>query len=348
MLRKRHDITREWSEMGNRLKLLTIVAGFSVGSMVVIAELPEAPKSPNESQNAKAYDPPAISLPPLPGEPQVQVVPAVPLAETPISLPPIPVPTLQPAIPAQVVKPVEFTVPMAKELAPSPRVKGSEVKQPQPIVPSVNPLLPPQIQLGGSQTPVPANPMFVPASVPDPFPTVVAPKQNTTGMLPPPSIPQPVPNSVPTPIATPKPVPSQPTGTPAFNIESVKLTLRLGSGEPRFEIRDKNTDDVMFKVIAEGIELKQPEKTPVKSSMTGLKASGMVRFFGPGIEGTCSELTLISGSGELLLAGNVHLKTKRGRIWSEVNSDKMMLYIGSLIPSAPAATFVPYTSYFKE
>ena len=56
-----------------------------------------------------------------------------------------------------------------------------------------------------------------------------------------------------------------------------------------------------------------------------ITASGNVRFIGFGAEGTCSELTVSTHSGEVTLDGSVkvQVKDKFGRVESELSSDKM-------------------------
>ena len=44
-------------------------------------------------------------------------------------------------------------------------------------------------------------------------------------------------------------------------------------------------------------------------TLAGVTAIGRVRFTAPGIEGTCDHLTILSATGEVLLKGNIHLKT---------------------------------------
>jgi hypothetical protein len=108
----------------------------------------------------------------------------------------------------------------------------------------------------------------------------------------------------------------------------LKLLLRMGSGSPRFEIRHVETTELLFKVYGEKIEI-QSNPEGKSSPLAGVTASGKVKFTGPGVEGTCDSLTLLSGTGEVLMKGNVQLKTKTGRTWSELAAEKMMYQIGA-------------------
>lgn len=117
----------------------------------------------------------------------------------------------------------------------------------------------------------------------------------------------------------------------------LKMLVRLDSGLPRFEIRNSSIDEVLLKVIGNKIEMQNPEG---KSPLVGVSSSGNVKFSGPGIEGTCDQLTIISATGEVLMKGNVKLRSKHGRNWSEITSDKMVYQIGAtgLVPSKTTGT----------
>lgn len=109
----------------------------------------------------------------------------------------------------------------------------------------------------------------------------------------------------------------------------LKMLMRLGDGKPRFEIRQMNGEDLLLKVYGEKIEMQSPADGLKASPIAGVTASGQVRFVGPGIQGTCDQLSVLSGTGEVMLKGNVLLKTKRGKTWSELTADKMIYQIGS-------------------
>lgn len=124
-----------------------------------------------------------------------------------------------------------------------------------------------------------------------------------------------------------KPIP-QPETKPDAAGGKLKMLLRMGSGTPRFEIRSVVTEELLFKVYGQKIEMQSSTDSGKGSPLAGVTASGKVRFTGPGVEGTCDSLTLLSGTGEVLMKGNVQLKTKSGRTWSELAAEKMMYQIG--------------------
>jgi hypothetical protein len=151
-----------------------------------------------------------------------------------------------------------------------------------------------------------------------------------------------------TPAPTPKPesvkVPLTP-GKPA-DTAKLKLTLRMGDGEPRFEIRNSATTDLLLKVYGQKIELKPQSEG--KATLAGVSAMGKVRFVAPGIEGTCEHLTIMSGTGELLLEGDIRLKTKHGKAWNEISADRMVYQIGTGGLTAPGTPRVTPAGYVGE
>lgn len=135
----------------------------------------------------------------------------------------------------------------------------------------------------------------------------------------------------------PVPAPIPPEAKPdRIQVQSkFKVVLRMGDGRPRFEIRNVETLDQLFKVYGDSIEIRKNEDQKTSSAMTGLTAKGKVKFFGPGLEGTCDELTIMSATGELLMSGNVTVKTKYLRRTTELTSDKMVYTInaqGAVMP----------------
>ena len=48
-----------------------------------------------------------------------------------------------------------------------------------------------------------------------------------------------------------------------------------------------------------------------------------------------------------MLKGNIHLKTKRGKTWSEMTAEKMVYQIGSLGLTGSRAPVVP-TKYVRD
>jgi hypothetical protein len=121
-----------------------------------------------------------------------------------------------------------------------------------------------------------------------------------------------------------EPVPSTPKVADGAKL---KLLLRVGDGQPRFEIRNTASSDLLLKVYGEKVEMQSPNDG--RSSLAGVTAIGRVRFTAPGIEGTCDHLTILSATGEVLMKGNIRMKTKHGRSWSEMTAEKMVYQIGT-------------------
>jgi lipopolysaccharide export system protein LptA len=121
------------------------------------------------------------------------------------------------------------------------------------------------------------------------------------------------------------------------------MLLRLGDGKPRFEIRNTESTELLFKVYGEKVELQSAPEGMQSSPIAGVTAVGQVRFVGPGIEGTCDQLSVLSGTGEVLLKGNVHMKTKHGKAWNEVTGEKMIYQIGAngLSTASSGSSVVP-------
>jgi hypothetical protein len=103
-------------------------------------------------------------------------------------------------------------------------------------------------------------------------------------------------------------------------IAKFRIILRVGEGEPTFEVR--TGDDLMMKVVCEKVDVKSPDKGQGPSAV---RAAGRVRFVGFGAEGTCDELSFLAGTGEVMMAGRVkvQVKDKLGRVESEIASDKL-------------------------
>jgi hypothetical protein len=109
-----------------------------------------------------------------------------------------------------------------------------------------------------------------------------------------------------------------PAAAPA--VAKFRILLRVGEGEPTFEVRQG--DDLMMKVVCEKVDIKSPEKGNGPSAVT---ATGKVRFVGFGAEGVCDQLSFMAGTGEVTMSGGVKIqvKDKLGRVESELTSDKM-------------------------
>jgi hypothetical protein len=143
-----------------------------------------------------------------------------------------------------------------------------------------------------------------------------------------------IPNDPPATSFRPTPAAIVPVSSVSTSASKFRIVLRVGEGEPTFEVR--SGDDLLLKVICEKVDIKSPEKGPGPSIV---KASGKVRFTGFGAEGTCDELAFLAGTGEVDMTGSVkiHVKDKLGRVESELSTETMKYKIdpsatGSLKP----------------
>jgi hypothetical protein len=325
-----------------RWKLMAGVLGLALSGLAVVAGVP----SRNGCQ--RQCEPGAqVAAAPVPGSVAVAVARVNP-QQPPIELPPpaaqapvIPVPA--PGVPLELPKPVETPAPAkvttpgefpvipaaatekAKD-APKPESKPTPVTLPEitPIIPAIAPTsgatIPPQPTL-----PAPETKPVVPQPV-QPTPTLPAIE------------PQPAPRIEPTAL-TPQPQPRAET-PPAFEPtgaeKKLKVILHMGDERPRFEVRDG--DEVYLKVVCERVEVKSPSDRG--ETMSTLKAAGRVAFVTPGGEGTCDELTVVPGTGQVLVTGKVSFKYNWGKVETTVSGDRMVFRLGTA-PSMPQPTTIP-------
>jgi hypothetical protein len=114
-----------------------------------------------------------------------------------------------------------------------------------------------------------------------------------------------------------KPIIAPAAVTPAVAETKFRIILRVGEGEPTFEV--KNGDNLVLKVACEKVDIESVEKSNGLSKVT---ARGKVRFAGFGAEGSCDALSFMAGTGEVQMTGDVkvQVKDKLGRVESELTS----------------------------
>lgn len=264
------------------------------------APKPDPIKPPVIDLDIPTVTPPSRPLPPAPPAPPAKPEPLPPVGPPGGVVPPLPG---KPEPPPAPVKPLDPIPPLDRPAPPPP---GGVV----PPLPPVKPV-----------DPLPGIPM---ETKPAPLPTAPEPVKPLS------------PVSPPEPVRPVTPAPGKPIdsakGPPTAKL---KMLLRMGDGQPRFEIRNSATAEVLLKVYADKVEMQAPPDA--KSSLAGVTAIGRVRFSAPGIEGTCEHLTILSGTGEVLLKDRIHLKAKSGRAWSEMTAEKMVYQIGTAGLTAPGA-----------
>ena len=327
----------------SRWKLMAGFLGLSVGGLAVCSGQSTTPPRLPVPMVVALPDPGVITLPP----------PPVGLDEKPV-LPATAPETLPPPVKPETVKDIEFLLPLTAQSLDLVPVKAEEKKpQSKPVSPEkladqknpavvevYDPIAPPPVALPGTgEKPTPLAPSPSPLQFAPSYPTR-SPLQNTTpplyevtGSVTLPTPPTPPKEFVSDPVPVKKEVAEPlplPKGTPKVEATQAKLKmlLRIGSGTPRFEIRNTSNDELLLKVYGEKIEMQAAPEGGKGSPLAGVTASGKVKFTGPGVEGTCDQLTLMSGTGEVLMKGNVQMKTKRGRSWSELTAEKMIYQIG--------------------
>ncbi|HKB05306.1 MAG TPA: hypothetical protein VKD90_23990 [Gemmataceae bacterium] len=339
----------------NRWKVLACTLTVGVGGLAVFARPPAADKT----------DPPAEPAP----LPTLTVKPASPAngtdtpppekppqgAEFDLDIPAVPPPLAKADEPAK--KPGSESVfePISPPAAPVIiQVKGEEPTKDVPAkgdVPKVPDPAPPEIKVPTPAKPEPTDPPKpeparpdIPKIELDPIPSRV--KVETPAITPPTSLPVETPPTSPPlipdagkappppPAITPAPFKEPAPAARADGGGKLKMLVRMGDGRPRFEIRSLATTELLLKVYGEKVEVQAPPDAT--SALAGVTATGRVRFTAPGIEGTCDHLSILSGTGEVLLKGNIHLKSKNGKGWSEMTAEKMVYQIGTAGLSAPA------------
>jgi hypothetical protein len=303
-------------------------------------ELPTAPVVPVAPIKLVAEAKPAVqelaALPPL-----------MPLAPLPESLPEsgkkpkaaseglprvelaVPLPgKVEPQLPPLSVKPAVVMAPEKMEI-PVPIM-------PLPSAPVVEQKLPP-LPVQAPAAPVQKNPL-----VPVEF-TETAPEIKPVS-IPKPKRTEPMSEVPPAPPAVVKPEASKAAPVIPFTAQRVKLIITLGDGKPRFEVRNIDTNQSLLKVTTNGIDIQRlaSQEGTAGEVLQRLTAMGDIRFTGPDVEGQCEELSILAGTGEVLLKGNVQLKAKSSKFTNTLKADKVVYQIALDRPAAaPAATTTP-------
>ncbi len=281
--------------------------------------------------------PPALPLPTPTAD--VPKVPAPAPTNALPALPDFPAPTAAPD--SKVAKPVDITpisgaLPQLPDVpAPTTGVKPVASKpetpsappKPSPAAPTSDLLPPPPAPTTGKPTPPSAAPAAPTGLDFGPGPMVPPPgKPTATPPAPtgaPPALPVELDPLLTKPAAPPMAAPVADVGPGATKVVAApkyRILLRVGEGEPTFEV--KCGDDLVLKVACEKVDIKSPEKGAGLSAVT---AKGKVRFAGFGAEGTCDELSFMAGTGEVSMSGEVkvQVKDKLGRVESELTTASM-------------------------
>lgn len=296
---------------------------------------PAAPQLAPAGSTPPAPPAPTNVLPPLPDFPAMKPADVTPPVLPPIpssaptapmskpeagpikpgtpSAPPAPIADLVPPTPAKPTPPISAppTTPPAPAAGPDGRgLTGTPMftgpaGEPLPLNPT-KPAIPPVVGASGTQPTGPNTPVASPPNVGGPM----IPAPGTITPAPPAGLPDVPPSGIETPPL--RPAPTVPVAESKF-----RILLRVGEGEPTFEV--KNGDNLVLKVACEKVDIKSPEKG---SGLSEVTARGKVRFVGFGAEGTCNELKFMAGTGQVEMTGDVkvQVKDKLGRVESELTT----------------------------
>ena len=150
------------------------------------------------------------------------------------------------------------------------------------------------------------------------------------------------------PVTTAVPTPATPVESAKLSERKLKVILAMGDERPRFEVRDG--DEVYLKVVCDRVEVKSPGEGGV--SVSTMSATGKVTFVTPGGEGTCDQLAVLPGTGQVVVTGKVTFTYNWGKVETTVTGEKMNFRLGSNTVTPTAAqntgnvTGVP-TSYSR-
>lgn len=284
---------------------------------VVLVEAPVAPVPIPVAVTPVSHQPPAEA----PAAPAVPPEPTVPAVSTPAEASVLPLPV----------------VTAEKKSEPKPAPKEEKVFD-LPIVPAASPPAPtrgseslPSLPESKSVPPPELKPTPTPPATPEPTP--VPPSVPETKPAPPP--PKPDPASAADPLLNSKPDPAPPVAE-----KKLKVCLQMGDDRPRFEVRDG--DEVYLKVVCHKVDVKSPSDRG--ETMSTLKATGRVTFVTPGGEGTCEELTVIPGTGQVVVAGGVSFKYNWGKTETTVSGERMTFRLGSTPGASPVTVQASHQS----
>ncbi len=325
-----------------RWKLMAGVLGLSMCGLAALAEPAcrsvgitrrgEEPKQ-EPAEAAKPIPLPVPAPPPATEVPPPAVIPVVDEKKPTLTPAPIPIPEKNdPKTPPA----VEFK--LLEEVAkaqnpPVPLPSLSDPKKAEPVSPPIT-LSVPAPSIPVSREPAtdlpayapPVTPIPAPTLTPSPFPVAVEPVVPVKSEKP---LPEPKKAEIPPPRAVdPAPAPAALTEAPrpagAVSNKKLKVMLHLSDEKPWFEVKDG--DEVVLKVTADAVSL-EAAAGPSKSAST-LVAVGGVTFRTLGGYGTCDELRVVPGTGEVVVTGKVAVTSNWGKSETTATADKMTFRLG--------------------
>jgi len=350
-----------------RWKMMIGGLGLALGGLAAVAGVPattgmvSCAGTPTHTV-ARVGDPPAptpkAAPAPAPAGPDVPALPDVPSfppaipahAPAPVAIPLPATPEPIAVAPAMVPAPVMIlptpvpppTLPTTPAVAPTPPMLPTPVTVPVPIPPSISEFrVPAPVGLqttfmsGAVPAPVLAEPIApkpafppIPVGLPEAQPTFIVtgggvlrgPAAKAAEPVKPVELAKP-----PEPSLQDRLAPTNVSPTPAAPERKLKVILSMGDERPRFEVRDG--DEVYLKVVCDKVEVKSPGEGGV--SVSTMRASGKVTFVTPGGEGTCDELAVLPGTGQVVVTGKVSFTYNWGKVETTVTGEKMNFRLGS-------------------
>ncbi len=299
-----------------RWKLLAGVFGLSVCGFAALAE----PACRTVGHSAARQDPSIPEAKPKGSaetkpKPETPAIPVVDLVVSPVPPAPAIIPYIGVTTPAEVPAVAAQAPAPVPELLPTPALvpmfSGPLVTQEQfdkQLVKQEVPL--------PSTAPIPLSPVLEPIPVPtqpvakksNPFLEVIEPPVRSA------------------PIQTPTlPTPITPVASTAPSEKKLKVTLQMDENNPKFEVRDG--EDVVLKVVSNKVDVASPTQKGERWST--LKASGHVRFMTPGGDGSCDELQVVPGTGEVIAVGHVTFTYNWGKVETSASAEKMNFRLGA-------------------
>ena len=300
-----------------RWKMMIGALGLSLGGLAAVAGVP-ASDGMVSCAGTPAHTVARVSEPPPAAGPKVADLPTLPSVLTPPAPRPIELPT-PPAVPTPAA-PEPTPLPVTGPNIPAlPRIDPVAPALPTPALPT--PVVPevPKVKPVVTTIPDTKRPLeeqMFPAAKAE-LPQLPTPAAFVVAESPPALAPTPIPASTPAPTPTPD--------AAKVAERKLKVILSMGDERPRFEVRDG--DEVYLKVVCDRVEVKSPGEGGV--TVSTMSATGKVTFVTPGGEGTCDQLAVLPGTGQVVVTGKVTFTYNWGKVETTVTGEKMNFRLGS-------------------
>ena len=273
------------------------------------------PAPPSSTEVPPAIIPPVDDKKPAPLPSPIPTPDAKPTELKPIALPPINDSTLPPAVDPKLLADVHKIQ--------NPPVPLPTLTEKEPVAPLPKPVAP----VAPAPIDFPAPKPVAVDTLPTPVPSPVVPVADTKlapvfAEVKKPDVP-PLPGvekkaELPPPVVNERVAPAGVVST-----KKLKVMLHLSDEKPWFEVKDG--DEVVLKVTADAVSL---EAAVSGKSTSTLTATGGVTFRTLGGFGTCDELRVVPGTGEVVVTGKVAVTSNWGKSETTATADKMTFRLG--------------------